>query len=459
MQPYSRRILASAYEGLLAEVYSGAAAEGAGMPESERPQEMQIQACWASGLLGDEGETVHHGHVRILDHGIWNRSAGPDFLRAEIELNGVRRRGDIEIDPSPRDWEHHGHGSNPAYNQVILHVVLAEPDAGWFTRNAAHQEVPVLYLPPAVWQAALGMRRQPCPGELPLCRTPLSAMAPDAVDSLLRSAAAHRMERKRSLFRRKLAVLGESQAWFEAWAETLGYSANKFAMQMLARRAPLKSLGAQAEAVLLGTAGFLLPVLPNRCSDEARVYHRSVWDAWWALREQFELSHSHRIPWVLAPVRPLNHPHRRVAALALSARRWKSVMPLLNAAAAEPLRELLTSLSHPFWDRHCTMASAALQRPAALIGAQRVDDFLINHVYAYDEQDFAWQTYLSLVAGPLPSDVQRTALALFGERRDLRRILSRHYAQQALLQIDADFCSSHICRECLFPSQLSDWSH
>ena len=39
----------------------------------------------------------------------------------------------------------------------------------------------------------------------------------------------------------------------------------------------------------------------------------------------------------------MNHPHRRVAALALSARRWRSIEPLLNAAGAAQLRELLTA--------------------------------------------------------------------------------------------------------------------
>lgn len=452
-----RRHLAVAYERMLSGVYSGSAAETE-LSEPERPSEMQIQACWAAGLLGCEGETRRHGRVRILDPGVWNRSSGPDFLRAEIELNGERRRGDIEIDPTPRDWEHHGHGANPAYNRVVLHVVLSPPDDGWYTRNADHREVPVLYLPPEVWREALGRREYPRRCDVPLCRAPLTRLSVSELESLFRCAAAHRLERKRLLFRRRVAALGERQAWFESWAETLGYSVNKHAMLMLARRAPLKSLGARAESILLGTAGFLLPVLPESCSSEARAYHRSVWDAWWELREQFELSHEHRIPWVMAPVRPMNHPHRRVAALALSARNWRRIEPLLNAAAADSLRETLTSLSHPFWDMHCTMSSAALRRATSLVGSQRVDDFLVNHVCAYDESESSWQTYLTLSAGKQSGSIRRIAASLFGERPDLHKHLSRHYVRQALLQIESDFCSVNMCRECLFPVQLAEWN-
>lgn len=444
--------MAAAYGQLLAEVYPLSAEESA---PPVLPDEMAVQACWAAGLLGNEGETCHHGHVRILDGGLWNRSAGPDFLRAEVEINGVRRRGDIEIDPHPADWEHHGHGANPAFNQVILHVVLTPPPPGWYTRNAVHEEVPVLYLPPEVWQPALGQEPAGARAAVPCCRRPMEELPPESIDSLLKMAAAYRMEKKRAHFRRKAAVMGQRQAWFEAWAETLGYSANKQAMQMLVRRAPLKTLGADAEAILLGTAGFMVPVLPERSSAESRTYHRAVWDKWWAVREQYELSHTHRIPWVLSPVRPMNHPHRRVAALALSARRWRSIEPLLNAAGAARLRELLTHLSHPFWDSHCTMASAAMKQPAALVGRQRVDDFLVNHVYVQDESEPAWQTYLALPAGKASSTVQRVALALFGERKDLKKVLTKHYAHQALLQIEADFCSVNICNECLFPVTLA----
>ena len=84
------------------------------------------------------------------------------------------------------------------------------------------------------------------------------------------------MELKRTQFHRRAGSVGDKQAWYEAWATTLGYSANKDAMQMLAMRAPIKEIGNDAEAILLGTAGFLVPVLPDKAGDDARQYHRHV---------------------------------------------------------------------------------------------------------------------------------------------------------------------------------------
>ncbi|MBQ2869470.1 MAG: DUF2851 family protein [Akkermansia sp.] len=121
-----RQYLAEQYKELLAEVYAGAVAA----PVTQAlPPELQVQSWWAEGLVSTDGGTLRHGKVRILDRGRWNRCPGPDFTHAEIELNGTRIRGDIEIDPCAQAWEQHGHGANPSFNQVALHVVLSPPTA------------------------------------------------------------------------------------------------------------------------------------------------------------------------------------------------------------------------------------------------------------------------------------------------------------------------------------------
>lgn len=451
----TRQHLVEQYRELLADIYSGnAAAPGA----TELPPELQVQSWWAAGQMPHTGETLRHGKVNILEPGRWNRMPGPDFTHAEIELNGTRIRGDIEIDPGAQDWERHGHGANPEFNKVILHVVLTPPPAGWYTRDSQHRDIPILYIPAENWLNPHSAQPND-DAALPRCRRPLEDMQPDKLEHLLRAAAAYRMELKRTQFRRREAAVGPHQAWYEAWATTLGYSANKDAMLMLAMRAPLKALGAHAEAILLGTAGFLVPVLPGGGGDAARDYHRSVWDSWWTLREQFELAPERSLPWCKAPSRPLNHPQRRVAALAASATRWNRIIPLLNASAAQELEKSLSSISHDFWDIHYTLTSAPMKQKAALVGKARITDFLINYVYTNDESPHSWASYLALKQGALPPSIARTAELLFGNRPDFTATLRKAYAQQALLQIDADFCSRNICLDCAFPAQLCQWAH
>ncbi len=455
---YDQQSYSEAYSRLLSQVRMS---YGCAEPDDELqpPGELEVQALWHGGLLGFGGQTFRHGSVRILDFGEWNRSVGPDFLRAEIEIEGVRLRGDIEIDPSAQDWERHGHGANPDYTNVVLHIVLSPPPPGWFTRNAKHRDIPIFPIPESTIREALGKGTPPprdCSG---LCRTPLAEKNIQQVKQLLRAAAAYRSQTKRRLFRRKAEVVGEQQAWFEAFAETLGYKINKLPMLLLARRAPLSILRrTDAEGILLGTAGFLLPVLPARADRTARNYHRLVWDAWWPVCEQFRLDTSRALPWRYAPLRPANHPHRRVAALALIAERWNEIEQRLHAETAEDLAHLLFSLQHPYWSHRYSLPSAEQERPLALFGEERVRDFLVNHLYVQTEAPFALATYLSMKNSTIPRRVQLTADRLFGRREDIQSLLKFMYVQQALLQIDTDFCAMHPCRDCCFPEQLNQWT-
>ena len=60
--------------------------------------------------------------LEIIDAGLANKNAGPDFFNAKIKINGVVWVGNIEIHTHSSDWFKHGHHQNPVYNNVILHV-------------------------------------------------------------------------------------------------------------------------------------------------------------------------------------------------------------------------------------------------------------------------------------------------------------------------------------------------
>lgn len=460
MDAHNHHFLAEAYSEFREKVthpHNRDTGEPVAVPERELPPELLVQYMWHTGLLGREGKTERHGCVRVLDFGIWNREAGPDFRHCEIELNGQRLCGDIEIDPVARDWERHGHGDNKLYNNVVLHIILEKSPLGWYTRNALHYEVPILSLPPERVRQALGKTVSPTPETVELCRCPLADMPWEKLDRLLRAGAAFRLAKKRANFRQRAQCCGVNQTWYECWAETLGYRPNKLAMQLLAYRAPLDKLRDKAESILFGTAGFLKPLLPEKADGEAREYHRHVWDAWWPFRDTFELSHDRALPWVFSPIRPANHPHRRVAALAICASRWKEVEINLSLENTSALIALLTSMRHPYWDVHCSLTSAPMKRRVALVGEDRVQDFIVNHLYAQDERPAAWESYIRLKNGQIPGIIDRIAGHLFGEREDIRSRLRLYYVQQALLQINGDFCPSDPRAEYLFPARLAAW--
>src|SRR5256885_2446451 len=89
------------------------------------PPERLLQAVWQhQRLLRDQLRTLDGQTLRVLHPGFGNREAGPDFRGAVLQIgDGAPRSGDVEIDLHSGGWRAHGHDRNPAYQNVVLHVV------------------------------------------------------------------------------------------------------------------------------------------------------------------------------------------------------------------------------------------------------------------------------------------------------------------------------------------------
>lgn len=87
--------------------------------------EIRIQQIWAlQEIQAGDWRSRSGARLRVIEPGLLNRGAGPDFREAIIEVDGERRIGDVELHLYREDWWHHGHDQDPAYNEVLLHVVL-----------------------------------------------------------------------------------------------------------------------------------------------------------------------------------------------------------------------------------------------------------------------------------------------------------------------------------------------
>ncbi len=61
--------------------------------------------------------------VEVIDAGLPNSNAGPDFFNAKVKINGTLWVGNVEIHDKSSDWFTHGHDTDAHYNNVVLHVV------------------------------------------------------------------------------------------------------------------------------------------------------------------------------------------------------------------------------------------------------------------------------------------------------------------------------------------------
>jgi hypothetical protein len=436
-------------------------------PWSER----HLQCIWFDPELRPAVLKTGSGEdIVVEDPGVWNSEAGPDFLGAAIRIGPSRRRiaADVEIHLHPADWERHGHGSDPRYAKVRIHVT-------YFPGT-----LPEGHLPPGSVQIALKdalaanplfsfenvdvttypqfARATPTP-----CSQILSAWTPDEKTALLQSAGEERLRRKAERLAATIQEKGADQILYEEVFCALGYKQNKAPFRRLAELVPLESLREDAGgdlktayAVLMGVAG-LLPKQPKPGWDaETRLFIRTLWDLWWRKRERWENRIMPAGSWHLAGLRPANRPERRImgaADLFVGHRIPEPTESFVSCA-----RRWLESAEGIYWDRRLSFSGSRQKQSAALLGDTRIDailnNVLIPFLAAHGIPPSRWLNRL-----PVEADnaiVRQTALSLFGP--DVPPSLCRDgLRQQGLIQIFHDYCLNDRsrCAACALPGLLN----
>lgn len=434
---------------------------------STLPAELELQALWFAGAFGRDFRTTSGKAVRIVQFGEWNRCAGPDFIQAAVAIDGVVHTGTLELDPDSNAWQAHGHAANPAFRDVVLHVVFHSDARQNFIRTDEHREVPQVVISEMQLSDALNRPlREVAIAHPGRCVYPLKHLSNGALASLLNEAAAYRANLKAERWLKTADAHGRDCALFQATAETLGYRGNALAMRLLAQRAPLALLreeGDSAEALLFGTAGFLSPGLHDQAAPDTREYLRVLWDAWWKSRARFEATGTRAIPWKTYGQRPANHPHRRVGALAALVAAWPQYrrLALARPFGVKPLVDFLHGLEHDFWATRHTLTSAATPRRVAIFGRAHALELVANHLapLALHEGGMTFRSYEKLRNSAPNDKVRRCSLRLFGSLKAAQPWLRRVCHHQALLQVYQDFCLEDFsdCNDCPFPEQLTQW--
>lgn len=423
--------------------------------ESTPPADNELawQARWFSGACGRKFTTSSGHKVVIADFGQWNREAGPDFAHATVRIDGREHRGAIEVDLEASGWEQHRHAVNPAYENVVLHVIVNRPSRKHFTRTAANREVAQVCLADHAatepeWPAFAAAR----PGR---CLAPLRGLSTGQISDLLAVAARRRLEGKGAALQAMIAARGPDAALFEAVAIALGYKNNKLPFQLLAQRVPLAAAStSRGEALLFGLAGWLEK--PEPPASAARNEVLSLWSAWWKLRAANANGILPRQTWQLTGLRPANHPLRRLGALAAIAKRWKPVRTALGSGDPARLEKTLAPLEHPFWSFHTTWNSPRRKKPLALIGSDRIREIYANIALPLALERGEAPDWLDLPAGPPNASLRVVSARLFGGPLP-RSLPKRLFVHQGLLQIYADFClrDHGECAQCRFPSLVA----
>jgi hypothetical protein len=451
--------------------------------EQDSPPERLLQTIWQhQRLLREQLKTLDGQSVRILHPGFRSVEGGPDFRGAIIQLgDGSAQTGDIEVDLRSSGWHAHGHDRNPAFQNVILHVV-------WESQKPASGAPPTLPLR-VVLDAPLGElslwlggeAAQTLPEELRGdCCAPLRTLPAAQLLDLLHQSANVRLQGKAAQFQARARRVGWDQSLWEGLCRALGFKHNVWPMQRLAELRPrwqtprIPPLALQAR--LFGISG-LLPLELTRSETGADNYVRRIWDQWWRERDEFSDCLLPRALWRLHGSRPANHPQRRIALashwsmednLVQKLERW-CAREVSDSALADSLLEALQVAPDDFWSWHCTFRSPRLTKAQPLLGSTRVTDLAVNVVLpwlwirAAEGKNAAMQTTLEHRYFTWPPAEDNAVLRLARQRLlggTSPRALPGAAAQQGLIQMVRDFCdhSNAICDRCKLPELVRDWT-
>jgi hypothetical protein len=446
------------------ELIGPAAREESLLTVPRKLSEYEVQAHWFAGSFGREFMASDGRRVRIVQFGVWNHESGPDFADAAVAFDDQEPvRGCIELDLDIRDWERHGHAENPNYENVVLHVFALPGTTEFFARTSSHRLVPQVRIDPS---ALLDEPPTPQPAAKPgRCCAPLREVDEEKAREILLGAAEHRLRRKATALARLTDLHGPDEALFQALAATLGYKSNKLPFTLLAQRLPLKFLREakeDADAILFGVSGFLPAEDLGEFESPARSYLRELWERWWPRRAEFERLGIPSTLWKLGGQRPMNHPQRRLAALAQMVRHWPKIRALRQRCDPVGISDFFVTLTDEFWDFHYTVSSKISPRRMALVGESRVTEMLANVFFplAFAEDSSRWIGFKNLPAILSNRRVEIAAIRLFGPASVRAKSFLRNAAlQQGLLQVYEDFCLNDAsdCAHCRFPSQLARW--
>jgi hypothetical protein len=427
------------------------------------PNELELQARWFAGDFGKKFVSTAGDKIEIVQFGTWNREAGPDFRDAAIRINGSNPiRGCIEIDLVDRNWETHGHATNPAFGETVLHVFIAKSEREFFTRTQSNRNVPQVRIDPAIlpdaFRANLALAK---PGR---CQGPLNNLPEERIRSMLDAAAQFRLQRKAANIRAKIDNHERDEALFQEIAAALGYKENKLPFTLIAQRVSLKFLRENVndgEAILFGIAGFLETPDLAVYKRSTRNYVRELWDRWWPYRDEMRRLIVPSTVWRISGTRPANHPQRRLAALSMLACEWPAFRRSLGKNTVGAIRDFFGGLAHPFWKIHYTVTAHPSPQSMALIGESRVAEILANVIFPFwfAEDLDVWPEYVKLPARLTNRRLETGAARLFGDDSRRKKFLKTVAHQQGLLQIYEDFClqDDSDCAQCPFPEQMQKW--
>ncbi|MDW3195291.1 MAG: DUF2851 family protein [Cytophagales bacterium] len=403
----------------------------------------RFQQFDAGNLFSTSNEAVSIYHPGTLNH-----NSGPDFSEARLRIGPMEWAGQVEIHLRSSDWLRHGHQSDAAYHNVVLHVVYEHDKT---ISNLDGSPIPTLELKDRIhsdqFEKYHRLRHDaagiPCTSNI------------QRVPEIIRTATIDRMVMERLEQKTKEVVDGlktDLHDWEAATmhllARSLGMKTNAHTFGEFANSVPWNKLSRhhdfQKEALIFGLAGFL----DDQPQDE---HQQALQKEFVFLKHKLGLTQKvSRHHWKFSKLRPPNFPTVRLSQLlAILQKESRLFSKLIGATSIKEVEACLQVPLSNYWSNHYDFAKGS-KKVIGPIGKTTLDSIVINAVVpllvaygrAIDEQSLIEKAISWLEKmGPENNVITRKWDEIGLENQSALQ-------SQGLIQLYKNYCSRRRCLQC-----------
>jgi hypothetical protein len=398
-------------------------------------------------------KTTRGESLRISTVGHHNFNSGPDFLNAQLSVGGQFWAGNVEVHIKSSDWYVHQHQGDPAYDNVILHVVW-EHDADIFRRD--NSVIPTLEMKMITQSNTIARYYHlfALTHKWINCENELGRIDAFILKNWIERLYVERLEQKSVYI--QAALKKSNNHWedllFKLLCKNFGLKVNGEAFSSLARSVDFSILQKSAhsiedlESLLLGQAG----LLEGQKEDG---YFNLLQENYNYQKHKFNLDNSLVIASKFFRLRPPNFPTIRLSQLAvLYVSRKQLFATLISGASSIRRPEVFYSVfniaASEYWDTHYNFGVTSAKRKKRL-SKKFVDLLLINTIiplkFCYAGHIGQGRTDELLELASYISAEDNTIVKKYGQ---LGVSASNALESQALLQLKTKYCDEKRCLQC-----------
>lgn len=395
--------------------------------------------------------------LQVLKPGMHNMNAGPDFLNARIRIGDTLWAGNIEVHTNASEWYSHNHQTDPAYDNVILHVVYTADKP---VLDKGGQEIPVLTLSDLIdYQTYRYYKSWVKKAKFIACAD-LIHEVPDIVKtSTIEAVAVERLQKKSEgcldLLRTTNGDIEET--FYRIFCKAIGLKVNAMPFEQLAIIAPFRLIRKnrksvdELQALLLGQAGFLAE------ADEGNAFVDSLKKIYALQQIKYQLTPMPSSAWKLFRLRPPNFPAVRIAQMAeIYVAHQGLAQQIIELDTLEGFEKLFTSvLDHGFWLTHYTLKSES--EPAVKrLGKSTVQLIIINAVVPFlfalanYNKDVSFQEKAVSLLEQMPPESNQ----IIKKYNELGFKSQNAFDSQGLIGLKKDYCEQLRCLNCKVGIQI-----